>query len=165
MKPMRSFSAVPRSVCFSHRPTPAFPATTRWNCTPGRWWISPLPEDYSSSACTRGRPLASRTRATLHGVVALMAGVFVDAFAIVPVGNLALPRLGVEDRILDREAIEQPVLGYAREALRDLRSPGKVSRMILPGVVGVEVRRFDHQRVAVIVGDRIAEQRLDRCCR
>ena len=45
----------------------------------------------------------------LHRIIPFVAGVFVDPLAIVPVSDLALPRLRVEGRVIDRELVEQLV--------------------------------------------------------
>src|SRR5579859_3140224 len=92
-----------------------------------------------------------------QGVVALVAGVFVELALQRRELVFAAPGLVPDRRRLDGEAVEHAVLAHAGEALGDLQVlPGPEIGLGLREVVGL-----DDQGVALIAADRVAEPGAD----
>src|SRR5690606_19973389 len=95
-----------------------------------------------------------------HGVVAFVAGILVHGF-VTPVHRLlGPPGLRVVDRILDGEFVMDLLVADAAE-LFDYLALRAEDDLALTGLLGMDVHRLDHQRVALPPADGIAQPRLD----
>ena len=90
-----------------------------------------------------------------------MAGVFVDALVALVHHHLGAPGLCVVGRIVDFECVEQLAVRCAAEPLGQ-PALGREDDLPLARLLGVNVPRFNHQRVALIPANGIAEPWLDR---
>ena len=90
-------------------------------------------------------------------VVGLVTGVLVDARVGRGPDVLATPRLCPHRRVVDRELIEERLGVNPRKALDDMQVPRRRAESRRVG----EVRRVDHERVALPVTDRITKPAPD----
>ncbi len=67
-----------------------------------------------------------------HRVIALVAGVFVDAMGRALHDVFRAPRLAIDGRVLDREAVEQLIRANQLEAFDDARAGAGASRRRVP---------------------------------